>query len=104
MKGKLYNSKDKTVIMIVQETNKHFAGGFDMRTEAYTQVRMTELEQTDLKTIFNYTGKDIRLIALIAIYFKQQKDITMEIIAACAKLSQRTIHRYISETEVNELV
>ena len=104
MKGILHNSKDKAVIMIVQETNKHFAGGFDMRTETYTQIRLTDIEKTDLKTIFNFTGKDKNLIALVASYFKQQKGINMPLIALSAKVSERTLHRYIAETEVNESV
>jgi hypothetical protein len=104
MKGVLYNSKDKKVIMIVQETNKHYAAGFNMRTETYTQVRLVELEKTDLKTIFNYTGKEVQLIALIAEYFKRQKGITSSAIAGYAKMSERTLHRYIANTKVNELV
>lgn len=102
MKGKLCISRDKMKIFIVMETNKHYAGGFDMRSESYTQVLLKELDEVDIKTVFTFTGKNYTLIGLLGQWFRDNTKFTCDEIAAFASISTRSLHRYISLNEYRE--
>ena len=85
--------------MIVQETSKKYAYGFNMRTETYTRELMTNLEETDIKTIFNFVNNNKDVIGLLAQYF-QEHGYTMNEIEKHTPVHQRTLHRYIKQLEV----
>ena len=98
---KLYNTKDKSTILIVNRIIGRFALGFNMLNESFVKVPLAELEVTELN-IFNFIPtKNKTAIALIATYFNDNKTQIVEICATIG-ISERTIYRYMNELSYNE--
>lgn len=98
---KLYNTKDKSKILIVNRIIGRFALGYNMLDEGFVKVPLAELELTELN-IFNFVpSKNKVAIALIASYFNDNK---IQINEICTKIgiSERTIYRYMNELNFNE--
>jgi len=96
MIGVLYNTKNKEVIMIVQQITKMYAVGFDMRTEKATIQKIDNLEKTTLD-IYSFVS-DKQTIALVTQYFQSNGKLLCEI-EQHSGVKQRTLHRYKKQLE-----
>lgn len=98
---KLYNTKDKSKILIVNRIIGRFALGFNMLNETFVKVPLAELESTELN-IFNYVPtRNKTALALLATYFNDNK---IQIVEICSMIgiSERTLYRYMNELNHNE--
>lgn len=96
MIGKLHNSKDKKVIMIIQQTVNKFAIGFDMRTEKAAIQKIDNLEKTT-PDIYKFLS-DKKAIALVTNYFHENGS-TFNELEQFTYVKQRTLYRYIKDLE-----
>ena len=98
----IYTTKDKSVILAVQETNNGFVSGYDMRTENFMSIHESELTKETVVSVFCHVGlNNESLIGRIA-SFLNRRGIIFEELSKCTGMSIRTLHRYIKLNEKSD--
>lgn len=97
----LYTTKDKSVILAEQETNKGFVFGYDMRTEQFMAIRQSQLTKETVQSVFCCVGLNNKELVGKIVAFLSCRGISFEDMSEASGMSKRTLHRYVTLNEIN---